>query len=79
MKTTVELPADLLRQLKAEAALAGRSMKDLLVEAIRARLAGPRPALGGWRVVFGRATSAAVDDVDRRVTAADRIDLEDWK
>jgi hypothetical protein len=38
MKTTVELPADLLRRAKAEAALQGRSFKDLLIDAIREKL-----------------------------------------
>lgn len=79
MKTTVDLPADLFRQLKAQAALGGRSMKELLIEALRAKLKGSSRQVGGWRAVFGRATSAAVRDVDRRIKASERIDLEDWK
>ena len=79
MKTTVDIPSELLRRLKAEAALAGRSMKELLIEALRARLKDPRHTVGGWRAVFGRATRAAVRDVDRRIKAVERVDLEEWK
>jgi hypothetical protein len=48
MRTTVDLPDQLLRRAKAAAALEGRSLKDLLVEALEARLQvstgqGPSP------------------------------------
>ena len=42
MKTTVEVPDDLYRQAKAEAALRGRKLKDLFEEGLRLVLAGPR-------------------------------------
>lgn len=35
MKTTVEVPDDLYRQAKAEAALRGRKLKDLIEEGLR--------------------------------------------
>jgi hypothetical protein len=35
MKTTVELPDDLYRQAKAEAALRGRKLRDLVEEGLR--------------------------------------------
>jgi hypothetical protein len=35
MKTTVELPDDLYRRAKAEAALRGRKLKDLVEEGLR--------------------------------------------
>ena len=35
MKTTVEVPDDLYRQAKAEAALRGRKLKDLVEEGLR--------------------------------------------
>ena len=38
MKTTVELPDDLLRTLKATAAQEGRSLKDVLIDLIRSAL-----------------------------------------
>ena len=79
VKTTVELPAELLRQIKAEAALQGRSFKALLIEALQTTLRAKRSSRHGWRGVFGRATKAQVADVDRRIADLERIDLEDWK
>jgi hypothetical protein len=44
MKTTVELPDDLYRRAKAEAALRGRKLKDLIEEGLRRVLeSSPRP------------------------------------
>ena len=53
MKTTLDLPDDLMREVKIRAAQQGRKLKDLLAEAIRIGLeagsahtpVGPRPAL----------------------------------
>jgi len=42
MKTTVEVPDDLYRQAKAEAALRGRKLKDLIEEGLRLVLQTPR-------------------------------------
>lgn len=52
MKTTVEVPDDLYRQAKAEAALRGRKLKDLIEEGLRLVLRAPRepteaPTLAG--------------------------------
>ena len=52
MKTTVEVPDELYRQAKAEAALRGRKLKDLVEEGLRLVLEGPRrtrraPSLAG--------------------------------
>jgi hypothetical protein len=44
MKTTVEVPDDLYRRAKAEAALRGRKLKDLIEEGLRLVLEGPRQA-----------------------------------
>jgi hypothetical protein len=41
MKTTVELPDPLYRQAKAEAALRGRKLKDLVEEGLRLVLEAP--------------------------------------
>ena len=38
MKTTVELPDDLYRRAKSEAALGGRRLKDLIAEGLRLAL-----------------------------------------
>jgi hypothetical protein len=50
MKTTIEVPDDLYRQAKAEAALRGRKLKDLVEEGLRLALNTPsepsaRPSL----------------------------------
>ena len=42
MKTTIELPDDLYRRAKAEAALRGRKLKDLVEEGLRLALEAPR-------------------------------------
>lgn len=44
MKTTIEVPDDLYRQAKAEAALRGRKLKDLVEEGLRLALKAPRRA-----------------------------------
>ena len=43
MKTTVELPDDLYRRAKSEAALRGHKFKDLVEEGLRLVLAQPGP------------------------------------
>jgi hypothetical protein len=45
MKTTVELPDPLYRQAKAEAALRGRKLKDLVEEGLRLVLDAPADKL----------------------------------
>ena len=51
MKTTVELSDELYRRAKAQAALSGRKLKDLIEEGLRLVLAAPRskrrPSLAG--------------------------------
>ena len=42
MKTTVEVSDDHYRRAKAEAALQGRKLKDLIEEGLRLVLEGPR-------------------------------------
>ena len=45
MRTTVEIPDELFRRAKSEAALRGRKLKDLVEEGLRLVLAAP-PAGG---------------------------------
>jgi hypothetical protein len=45
MRTTIDLPDDLLRRAKSEAALSGRKLKDLVEQGLRLVLAAP-PAGG---------------------------------
>ena len=57
MRTTLDIPEDLLRRAKAEAALRGHSLKDFVTEAIRAALRAPdvvaegEPSYGDEQVV----------------------------
>ncbi len=44
MKTTIEVPDDLYRRAKSMAALRGRKLKDLIEEALRLVVEGPRKA-----------------------------------
>jgi predicted component of type VI protein secretion system len=46
MKTTIEVPDDLYRRAKSEAALSGRKLKDLVEEGLRLVLKSPREAEG---------------------------------
>lgn len=46
MKTTVEVPDELYRRAKAEAALRGRKLRDLVEEGLRLVLEAPRKKRG---------------------------------
>lgn len=43
MKTTVELPDELVREVKVRAAREGRRLKDVMAEVVRRGLADPPP------------------------------------
>jgi hypothetical protein len=77
MKTTLDLPEALLRRTKAEAAHQGRSMKDVIVEALEEKLRRKPSSVAGWRVAFGRASPAAVRDVARHLAELERVRPED--
>jgi hypothetical protein len=82
IKTTLEIPDDLYRQIKALAALRGRTIKDLVTQLLRKRLEEERAASGdrGWRSVFGKASRADVRRVQRIIDdELSRIDAEEWR
>jgi hypothetical protein len=83
MKTTIELPDELLREAKAAAARQGTSLKEVLTAALRSHLTRPaRPARGkeAWRAVAGRASPAAVAAVDAVIAGElEAVDLETWR
>jgi hypothetical protein len=87
MKTTVEIPDTLYRQIKARAALKGQSIKDFLVEAVRAKLVADRAKpkkeskkKTGWEAAFGAADPAEVAEVQRIIDEEfSRIDPDAWK
>ena len=49
MRTTVDLPDELYRRAKAEAALRGRNLKDLVEEGLRRVLRAPDPETSAQR------------------------------
>jgi plasmid stability protein len=83
MKTTVEIPDSLYRQIKARAALKGQSVKDFLIEAVRAKLAGEKAkpkGKTGWESVYGAADPEEVAEVQRIIDEEfSRIDPEGWQ
>lgn len=84
MKTTIELPDELLRRAKAEAALRGESLKAFIEEALTERLrrvgAEPPAPEPGWRRVFGRAEAEDVAEVDAIVERdLEVVDPEEWR
>jgi len=58
MRTTVDLPDELYRRTKAEAALRGRKFKDLVEEGLRRLLAMPEP-----ETPVNRPSTPSVDDL----------------
>jgi hypothetical protein len=82
MKTTVEIPDALYRRLKASAAVHGKTVKDLLVEAVRDKLAGtakkPKQKTG-WRALYGAADPKEVAELQRIIDQEfSGIDPEGW-
>lgn len=82
MKTTVEIPDSLYRQIKARVAASGQTVKAFFVDAVRDKLAGDKARAGseeGWRAVFGKADKKDVEEVQRIIDEEfSRIDPEDW-
>jgi hypothetical protein len=83
VKTTIELPDELLRVAKAVAAREGRSLKELLTEALRDRLdrgTEAQPGDEAWRAAFGAARRSQVKSIDEVVRRdLERVDLESWR
>jgi hypothetical protein len=83
MKTTVEVPDRLYRQIKARAALRGQTIKAFFLDAIRDKLAADAGAANkkniGWRAVFGKGNKEDVAEVQRIIDEEfSRIDPEGW-
>ena len=83
MKTTLEIPDELLRRAKATAALRGESLKDFVNEAVRAHLEDQTvgvPSPRGWRSVFGQAHPEAVREIDDILAQEfERIEPDTWR
>ena len=81
VKTTLEIPDEIFRQIKAMAAIRGESLKDFVTEALQARLEQTTAASPqGWRSVFGQARREEVESVDAVVAEElERIDPDEWR
>ena len=79
----MEIPDTLFRRSKAAAALAGIPLREFVAAALKSYLdrhGEVVPEESGWRVVFGRAESAAVAEVDRVVKEEfGRVDPGEWE
>ncbi len=83
MKTTIEIPDELFKKAKATAALQGESLRELICDALEARMASlPRHQTdrSGWRTVFGLADPKSVARVDGLIAAdLERVDSSEWR
>lgn len=77
MKTTVEIPDDLFRQVKARAALEGVRLRDLVEHGIRLALAEPLDPAPGHRTAFPLIKSRESTPLDAESVAAALAELED--
>ena len=79
VKTTLELPDQLYRQIKAMAATSGRTVKEVVTDSLRMQLAAESNNRG-WRAVFGKAKKKEVLDVQAVVDSEfSSINEADWK
>ncbi len=83
MKTTLDLPDRLYRQIKARAALKGQTIKSFFLDAVRDKLTAERNRKteeAGWRAVFGKANPDDVADVQRLIDEEfSSADAEGWE
>lgn len=85
MKTTVELPDQLLRKAKAAAAEEGKSLKDYFTEAVSDRLrrnVQSSEKAEPWRVAFGELRHLHRENkrIDRIIEEEfEKIEEEEWR
>jgi plasmid stability protein len=76
MKTTLDLPDDLMREVKIRAAQEGRKLKDLLAEVIRAGLdAAPAPSVASARAALPLMKLAKAPGKPRALSLAESCEL----
>jgi hypothetical protein len=81
MKTTIELPDDLLREVKATAARRGDSLKAYFHEAVVEKLEreAMKSQAGQWPVPPLNLTPEEAAEIDQAIEEAfEQIDPEDW-
>ena len=83
MKTTIEIPDSLLREVKAYAARHGQTMKKFVTDAVKDKLyleSDKDETQAGWRSAFGKVPADAVADVQSVINEEfSKINLEDWQ
>jgi Arc/MetJ family transcription regulator len=67
MKTTLELPDELLRRTRAAAALSGKSMREFVGEALERHL--KQPDLAAWKKVVGKARGLDLAPVKQAISS----------
>jgi hypothetical protein len=82
VKTTLEIPDDLFREMKAAAALRGIKLRDLVTEAICGHLARMKKPDSRWSQRLPPPPKVAKSEM-RRIhqlieEESERIDAEDW-
>lgn len=79
MKTTLDLPDEIVKNARASAAGRGETLRDYVAAAIESRLrreGGKR----GWRSVYGAVRRSEVAAIDRIVTRdLEKIEPDDWQ
>lgn len=80
MKTTLEIPDEVLKRAKATAAVRGETLRGFVTAALAARLSNENAVRSGWRNVFGLARPTEVAGVDRIVSSdLEIIDPAEWE
>ncbi len=83
MKTTLDIPENLLRRVKARAALTGASIREFFVEAAEEKLESERLGpvkVRGWRTVFGKVPKGATAAIQATLESEfETLDPEAWK
>lgn len=81
MKTTVEIPDNLFREVKTAAARRGLSLKTFLTEALKEKLSQPRrSAHEDWPVPPPKLAEGEMRRVQSVIDDQfSRIDAEEWK
>jgi hypothetical protein len=84
MKTTWDIPDELLREVKSLAALRGQPMKEWVTEALREKLATEGETasqkLRGWKTVYGKADKRDVKRVREVIDDEfSQVNPDDWK
>ncbi|MDP9193017.1 MAG: hypothetical protein M3P06_15055 [Acidobacteriota bacterium] len=83
MKANIEISDELLKRAKATAAIRGKSLQELIREALETSLSAvpqQQSERSGWRSVFGLAKPKSVENVDRILSADLKVvDLSEWR